>query len=224
MSVAKAISNRVKHMRKGRPFSRKVFVQVGSRAAVDKALTSLVKAGLLERVARGIYMRPKMSGYTGRRVRPNLLDIMMVRAKANGETIQIHGAEAVRRLGLSTQMQVVPTYYTSGTTREIKVGNAVVRLQHVSSAHLQHAGTKLGAVLIALYYLGKKGLSAQVVSKITDTMSTEDLHKLKACRMPVWMRSALLVGVKATPPHASAAPKAINLNANICHLQKSVER
>ena len=107
-----------------------VFAQVGSRKAVDKALSNLVKSDRLERVARGVYMRPKTSIYTGRRVRPSPLAIMMIRAKANGETIQIHGAEAVRRLGLSTQMQVVPTYYTSGTTREIKVGNAVVRLRH----------------------------------------------------------------------------------------------
>ncbi|WP_253910926.1 DUF6088 family protein [Stutzerimonas zhaodongensis] len=218
MSVAKAILNRVKYMRKGRPFSRKVFAQAGSRAAVDKALSSLVKTGFLERVARGVYMRPKMSIYTGCRVRPNPIDIMLVLAKANGETIQIHGAEAVRRLGLSTQMQVVPTYYTSGTAREIKAGNAVVRLRHVSSAHLQHAGTKVGTVLTALYYLGKKGLSAQVVSKIIDTMNTEELGKLKACRMPGWMRSALLVVIEAAPHHASITTKAINLNANVRHL------
>jgi hypothetical protein len=191
MSVAKAISNRIKRMQKGRPFSRVIFAQLGSRAAIDKALSSLVKSGSLERVARGVYMRPKMSLYTGGRVRPNPLAIMMILGKANGETIQIHGAEAVRRLGLSTQMQVLPTYYTSGTTREIKVGNAVVRLRHVESARLQYAGTKVGTVLTAFYYLGKQGLSAQIVSIITNAMSSEELRKLKACRMPVWMRSAL---------------------------------
>jgi hypothetical protein len=201
MSVAKAISNRVKHMRKGKPFSRTVFAQLGSRTAVDKALSSLVKSGCLERVARGVYMRPKTSIYTGCRVRPSPLAIMMIRAKANGETIQIHGAEAVRRLGLSTQMQVVPTYYTSGATREIKVGNAVIRLRHVSNARLQYAGTKVGTALSALYYLGKEGLSAQIVCSITSSMSSGELHKLKACRMPVWMRSALLFVVEAEPNH-----------------------
>lgn len=224
MSVAKAISNRVKHMRKGSPFSRTVFAQLGSRTAVDKALSRLVKSGGLERVARGVYMRPKTSKYTGRRVRPSPLTIMMIRAKANGETIQIHGAEAVRRLGLSTQMQVVPTYYTSGTTREMKVGNAVIRLRHASSARLQYAGTKVGTALSALYYLGKEGLSAQIVSSITSSMSSGELHKLKACSMPAWMRSALLVLVELAPNHASATTKEINPNANFCHLGRSVKR
>lgn len=197
MSVAEAISNRIKRMPKGRPFAGAVFAQVGSRASVDKALSRLVLSGALERITRGVYMRPKLSEYTGR-VNPSPLTVMEVITKANGETIQMHGAEAVRRLGLSTQMQVLPTYYTSGSTREIKVGNAVVRLKHVSSNRLQHAGTKVGMVLIALHYIGKQGLSAQVVSKITSALSSEELDKLRACKMPEWMRSALSLAAKET--------------------------
>ncbi|HFQ6836127.1 TPA: DUF6088 family protein [Pseudomonas aeruginosa] len=191
MSVAQAILNRVKHMPKGRPFVGAVFAQVGSRASINKALSRLVQSGTLERVARGVYMRPKTSKYTGRVVRPSPLAVMEVITKANGETIQIHGAEAVRRLGLSTQMQVLPTFYTSGSTREIKVGNAVVRLRHVSKDRLQHAGTTVGVALTALYYIGKEGLSASVVSKIVSALSGEELMKLRACRMPRWMRSSL---------------------------------
>lgn len=178
-------------MPKGRPFAGAVFAQVGSRASINKALSRLVQSGKLERVARGVYMRPKMSMYTGRVVRPSPLAVMEVITKANGETIQIHGAEAVRRLGLSTQMQVLPTFYTSGSTREIKVGNAVVRLRHVSKDRLQHAGTTVGVVLTALYYIGKEGLSANVVSKIVSALSGEELMKLRACKMPAWMRSTL---------------------------------
>lgn len=190
MSVAQAISNRVKRMKKGKPFVRNLFAELGSRAAVDKALSRLVQAGRLERVARGVYMRPKLSTYVGW-VRPSPITIMHILAKANGETIQIHGAEAVRRLGLSTQMQVVPVYYTSGRTREIKAGNAVVRLNHVSSDRLQHAGNKVGLALTALYYLGKDGACPHALSKIADTLSPDELTTLLACRMPKWMRAAL---------------------------------
>lgn len=191
MSVAAAISTRIKHMQKGKPFSRAAFVQVGSRAAVDKALSRLVQSGSLERVTRSIYMRPKQSKYTGKNVRPSPLAVMEAITRANGETIQVHCAEAVRRLGLSTQMQVLPIFYTSGSTREIKVGNAVICLKHATSDRLQHAGTKVGMVLTALHYLGKEEMSAQVVSKITNALSSEELNKLQACKMPKWMQSAL---------------------------------
>lgn len=68
MSVAQAILNRVMHMPKGRPFVGAAFAQVGSRASVNKALSRLVQSGTLERVAHGVYMRPKTSKYTGTKV------------------------------------------------------------------------------------------------------------------------------------------------------------
>lgn len=208
MSVAEAISNRIKHMQKGKPFVCALFAQVGSRASVDKALSRLVQSGTLERVTRGVYMRPKLSKYTGW-VRPSPLAVMGVITKASGETIQIHGAEAVRRFGLSTQMQVMPIFYTSDSTREIKVGNAVVRLKHASSDRLQHAGTKVGLALTALHYIRKEGLSAKVVFKITSTLSREELIKLRAYNMPEWMRSALSLADKETerPSPTSTYPQ-----------------
>nr|WP_302480308.1 DUF6088 family protein [Pseudomonas putida] len=189
ISVAESISNRIKHMPKGKPFVGAVFAQAGSRSAVNKALSRMVLSGFLERVVHGVYMRPKKSEYSGKQVRANPIAVMKAVARARGETIQIHGSEAVRWLGLSTQMQVLPTYYTSGSTREIKVGNAVVRLHHVSRQRLQLAGTKVGIVLTASFYLGKTGLTEQTVRKIAHSLSPEEHKKLMACKMPKWMRS-----------------------------------
>ncbi|MNF89962.1 hypothetical protein D3C84_725120 [compost metagenome] len=190
MSVAETISNRIKHMRKGRPFAGSVFSKVGSRTSVDKALSRLVQAGKLERVIRGIYMRPKESKFLGR-VRPSPIQVVEAVARQRREKLQIHGAEAVRRLGISTQMQVQSVYYTSGSTREIRIGSAVVRLQHVSSEHLQEAGTKVGVALVALFYLGRKEASISVVHTILRSLNREEFRKLQACSKPVWMQSAL---------------------------------
>lgn len=190
LSVARTISCRIKRMTKGRPFYRDVFTTAGSSSAVSKALSQMIRAGLLQRVARGIYMRPKWSQYIGQ-VYPSPLAVMGIITRANGEVVQIHGAEAVRRFGLSTQMQVLPTYYTSGYTREIKVGNAVIRLRHVSKERLQHAGTKVGLALTALYYLGRKGSSELVISRICEVLTDQELMALRACVMPIWMHAAL---------------------------------
>jgi hypothetical protein len=212
MSVAESISNRIKHMPKGKPFAGAVFAQVGSRASVDKALSRMVVSGSLERVARGVYMRPKHSEYTGKKVRANPIAVMEVVAKARGETIQVHGVEAARRLGLSTQMQVLPTYYTSGSTREIRIGNAVVRLRHASRQRLQQAGTQVGVALTALLYLGKDGLTEQAVGKIASSLSVEEFNKLMACKMPEWMRAALAKSAKehACQGRTSNYPRLVN--------------
>ncbi|WP_368045027.1 AbiEi antitoxin N-terminal domain-containing protein [Pseudomonas putida] len=61
MSVAESIAKRVKRMSRGRPFTKALFAEEGSRTSVNKALSRMARSGLLERVARGIYMRPKES-------------------------------------------------------------------------------------------------------------------------------------------------------------------
>lgn len=191
MSVAECISKRIKYMPKGKPFTNAAFAEVGSRTSVDKALSRMVQSGFLERVARGIYMRPKLSEYTGQKIRANPISVMEAVSRSRGETIQVHGVEAARRLGISTQMQVLPTYYTSGTTREIKIGNALLRLRHSSSLRLQHADSQAGLALTALLYLGKEGVTQQDVSKILSSLNAEEFSKLMACKMYKWLRKAL---------------------------------
>lgn len=212
MSVAESIFNRIKHMPKGKPFAGAIFAQVGTRASVDKALSRMVLSGSLERVARGVYMRPKQSEYTGRKVRATPIQVMEAVARVRGETIQVHGAEAIRRLGLSTQMQVLPTYYTSGSTREIRIGSAVVRLRHASSHRLQQAGTKVGVALTALLYLGREGLTELVARKVASSLSNKEFNILMACRMPEWMRLALISAAKeyACQSHTSNFPRLVN--------------
>lgn len=105
---------------------------------MNKILSRFVKAGTLERVVRGIYMPPKESQYVGRMC-ASALTVMKLMTKANGETVQIHGAEAVRSMGLSTQMQMLPICHTTGSTRRIRIGNTTIRLQHASNDRRQYA-------------------------------------------------------------------------------------
>ncbi|TQH28587.1 type IV toxin-antitoxin system AbiEi family antitoxin domain-containing protein [Pseudomonas aeruginosa] len=54
-SVYARITQRVKRLPKGQPFSISRFTGFGTKNAVSKAIARLVKRGELERVYRGIY-------------------------------------------------------------------------------------------------------------------------------------------------------------------------
>ncbi|WP_244249238.1 DUF6088 family protein, partial [Pseudomonas aeruginosa] len=185
------VTQRVKFLRKGRPFSIRCLAELGSSSAISKAVAQLVRRGELERVYRGIYMRPKYSHYTGRVRRSGPWDLVHLIARQNRWALQIHGADAVRRFGLSTQMPVIPIYYTSGSSRSLFVGKAEIRLVHAAPMLMQHAGTRVGVAISALFYLGKGGTTPEHVAVIKKALSPEDLSKLVACRMPKWMRAAL---------------------------------
>ncbi|MCH8552915.1 MAG: DUF6088 family protein [Natronospirillum sp.] len=191
MSVAESIKQRVLRMQRGEPFTNTRFLKLGSRSAVDKALSRLVEEGVIQRVARGVFMRPKKSRFIGN-VMPDVSRVIKVIAKDHGETLQVHGAEAARRFKLSTQMPTTPVYYTSGPSREIRVGNLKVKLIHTTSHRkLQHAGKKPGLALSALWYLGKDNINTEVVRRIREGLSSEEFETLRTSRMPAWMASTI---------------------------------
>lgn len=191
MSVAESIKQRALRMRRGEPFTSARFLKLGSRSAVDKTLSRLVEKGVIQRVARGVFVRPKKSRYIGN-VMPEASRVIEVIAHDHGETVQIHGAEAARRFRLSTQVPTTPVYYTSGPSREIRVGNLKVKLMHTSSHRkLQHAGKKPGLALSALWYLGRENVDAETVRRIRAGMSPEEFEVLRNSKMPAWMARAI---------------------------------
>jgi hypothetical protein len=190
MSVTANIVKRIKYIPKGRPFSVDRFANLGSRTTVSKVLSRLVASGVLERLTRGVYMRPKLSLFAGN-VRPSTETVLRIIARQNHEIIQVHGAEAVRSFGLSTQMQIKPVFYTSGATRKVTILGAFVHLLHVPPQKLQHAGTKAGLALCALFYLGKKGMNDTVISSIKAKMTPSEFKQLGDSEMPTWMQVAL---------------------------------
>lgn len=189
-SVSARIAQRVKRLPKGLPFSISRFTGFGTKNAVSKAIARLVNRGELERVYRGIYMRPKPGLYVAR-ARPNLWELISVIARQKHLSLQIHGANAVRRFGLSTQMPLIPIYYTNGASRSVFIGKAEVRLIHAAPMVMQHAGTEAGMAISALFYLGKEGATPECTAAIKKALRPDDLIKLMTSKMPKWMLIAL---------------------------------
>ena len=190
MSVAESIRKRALRVRRGEPFTNARFLKLGSRASVDKALSRLVQEGMIQRIVRGVFVRPVNNRYIGN-IMPDVTKVVKVMAKDHGETIQVHGAEAARRFRLSTQVPAMPVFYTSGPTRELNLGKLTVKLKHVSRRKLHLAGKRAGLALSALWYLGKSNVNSNVIDAIRRGLSAEEFNTLKRTDMPAWMTSAL---------------------------------
>jgi hypothetical protein len=188
MSITESVKRSIASIPRGEPFTNSRLLRLGSRSAVDKALSRLVEEDVIQRITRGVFVKPKQSRFVGK-VMPDVSQVIQVIAKDSGETIQVHGAEAVRRFKLSTQMPTTPVFYTSGPTREIRIGNLKVKLIHTSNQRrLQHAGEKPGLALSALWYLGKENVNSEVVRRLEEGLSDEEFEILSTSRMPEWMR------------------------------------
>jgi len=188
MTTSQAIRERIAAHPAGEPFTPALFAGLGSRAAIDQALMRLTHAGRIERIGHGLYLVPKVSRF-GIASLPSPEQVAQTVAQSEGARIEIHGAEAARRLGLTTQMPTQPVFYTTGSTRAIRLGKLRVKLQHVAPRKLMLAGRPAGQALSALWYLGRHQVTPETFKDIAQKLPADEFQALREAKasMPSWM-------------------------------------
>jgi hypothetical protein len=188
MTTANAIRLAIEALPAGKAFPAKDLLQLGTRAAVDQVLYRMAKDNEILRIARGIYARPKWNKYVNAPVMPEPYEVAELVAKTRGVKIGPTGAEAVHRLGLSTQMPTQPVYATTGRTGELRVGKNIIRFRHVAPRKMQYAGTPVGTAIAALRYLGKQHVTPQVIALLEQALTKEEFQTLRQATtaLPGW--------------------------------------
>jgi hypothetical protein len=191
-SVPDRIMKRARATGRGGVFTPSDFLDVAARAAVDQALSRLVKNGKLRRLARGLYDFPKVHPKLGR-LSPTPDDVAQALARETGSQVQISGARAANALGLTTQVPARSTYLTDGPARRVVLGKRVVDLRHASPKHLIAPGSAAGTVVQALRHVGPLR-AADVAQVAARRLSANDKKTLasNSIQAPAWMRPTLV--------------------------------
>lgn len=191
-SVPDQIMRRARARGRGGVFTPSDFLDVAARAAVDQALSRLVKNGKLRRLARGLYDFPKVHPKLGP-LSPAPDDVAQALARETGSQVQIAGARAANALGLSTQVPAKSTYLTNGPSRRVVLGKRVVDLRHASPKHLIAPGSPAGTVVQALRHVGPVR-AADVAQIAARRLTANDKRTLatSAIHAPAWMRPTLV--------------------------------
>ena len=162
------------------------LLHLGSRAAVDQALSRLARKGELMRICQGVYVRPIHTRFG---LRPPTLENVLVSLSALwGDTIVPCGGMAANALGLTTQVPIRSVYLTSGPDRKLKLGGLTVELRHAPRWQLTAPHRPAGEAVRALAWLGPKEVE-EGLDAIRSKLSAEDLRELAESRavMPAWM-------------------------------------
>lgn len=102
------ITQRIKAKGRGAIFAPSDFLDMGSRASVDQALSRLADQGMIRRLTRGLYDYPKISSRIGI-LSPSTDDVAKAIARKDNQVLQVSPAMAANQLGLSTQVPSKPT-------------------------------------------------------------------------------------------------------------------
>ena len=185
-TTSEAIKAYAESLPEGTTLSAKKLLHLGERAAIDQALSRLVKRGELMRVKRGVFALPVETRF-GKRA-PSVEVIVENLARSTGESVSVSGASAANMLGLSTQNPTRKIYWTSGPNRRLKLGAQIVELRHVPSWQLRAPDSKAGHAFRALAYLGK-AKAGRALRRIKPQLNEDERLELLSLRAnaPTWM-------------------------------------
>ena len=157
MSTSTLVFNRVSRMKRGLPFSIEKFYSLGTTTSVQKAMSRLAKIGQIVRVAKGIYSRPKpLLSLPSIKITAKAEEVAKVWARTHHYKLAPQGLEAAYRLGMQTQAPVKSVYWTTGPSREFKIGNEIVQVKHTTATKLRWENKPEGTLLRGLLAISPK--------------------------------------------------------------------
>ena len=141
------------------------FAELGSVETIRKIFVQARLQGIVKQLAHGIYIKPMLSKFG--EVPPSLDDIAKAIAIRDSVEIMPTGSTATNLLGLSTQVPMSVSYLTTGSSRNIRIGNRVIKFKHAAPKNFAFKGKTMPLIVQALREFGKENIDNTILSALS---------------------------------------------------------
>lgn len=168
------------------------FDKYGSSDNIRKVLSRLENEGLIERLAHGIYIKPKKDSLLGT-IYPGIEEIAKQIAQRDKARIAPTGVFALYLLGLTTQIPLKTVYLTDGSQREIKIGNRTIQLKKTVPRSFAIKDELLHLIVQAFKEIGEKKVTEEFLKMIQPHISqlNEQVLQTQLKYAPVWIQKTI---------------------------------
>jgi len=172
-SIDTAVLDRIRSGPKGRVWAPPDFLDLGSRAAIDKALSRNCRSGQIARAGRGLYHLTRTDPILGV-LAADPKHVHDALGRRDGAKIYSTGAHAANALGLSDQVPMRPWYLTTGPSRRINRGSSTLVLRHVSPRFVSTRHHQSAQAILALRWIGRDHVDDDVIARLRRNLSPAD--------------------------------------------------
>ena len=195
-SIVNIINLKIKNSKNGKLFFNNSFPEFDDEY-VGQILSDLANKKVIHRLSRGVYLKTKETRYG--LVYPPVEKIAKAIAKRDKANIVATGETALYILGLTTQVPMNAVFLTSGSKRDIRIGERTIKFKNATPKTFSIRGAQTSMIVQAMKAIGEKNMSDEYMPRISslilqqaerDTISND----LKA--MPVWIRRIFVKTLK----------------------------
>lgn len=176
----------------GEIFFAEDFYKYGSSGNIRLTLFRLENEGKLERIAHGIYLKPKRDPLLGI-IYPTIDEIAKQIAKRDKARIAPTGVLALYLLGLTTQTPLKTVYLTDGSQREIKIGNRTIQFKKTVPKSFAIKDELLHLIVQAFKEIGQKEITGDFLNQIKPSILNldEQVIQKQLKYAPVWIQKII---------------------------------
>ena len=177
--ILKQVRARIEKAPLGDIFIPADFSDLGEARRISMCLSRLHEDGTLEKVKRGVYMKPRFSKLLNCSVPPREDAVAKAIARNYGWTIVPCGDTALNMLGLSTQIPAVWLYVSDGPYKTYETEGIKFQFKHTDrKSELIGVSETTALIIQALRALGKDHIDSQAISYLSGRLDAKEKRQI----------------------------------------------
>jgi hypothetical protein len=172
--IADKVLSRIYGSGRGKVFTPKDFLDLGSHASVRQVLARLEKQGTIRRLLRGVYDYPSFSRLLQAEASPDPDAIARAIARNHGWTILPSGETALNLLGLSRQVPAQWQYLSDGPSRRYKWRGGTLVFTHRTNRETSSLSPRTAILVQGLKALGRARLDDSLIDELKKRFDARD--------------------------------------------------
>ena len=190
---SKQIQDRIGNALEGIVFVNSDFADIADTETIRRNLNRLTKTGILRRILKGIYEKPKYSQMLKEYVAADPEAVAKALARNYHWTIAPCGNTALNLLGLSTQVTAVRSYISDGPYKTYEWNSTKIEFKHRTNKEITGLSYMTALVIQALKTLGKANVTSETIQALSSRLSEEDKSVMlrEAAESTDWVYNAI---------------------------------
>ena len=171
---SKQIQERINGADVGTIFMNSDFADIADSETIRRNLNRLTKIGMLRRILKGVYEKPKYSKLLDEYVAADPDAVAKALARSYHWTIVPCGNTALNLLGLSTQVTAVWSYISDGPYKTYEWNSTKLEFKHRTNKEITGLSYMTSLVIQVLKTLGRTNVTAEIIQTLSEKLSEDE--------------------------------------------------
>ena len=150
------------------------FADIADTATIRQGLKRLYQSGIIRRIIRGVYEKPKYSKLLDEYVAADPDAVAKALARSYHWTIVPCGNTALNLLGLSTQVTAVWSYISDGPYKTYEWNSTKLEFKHRTNKEITGLSYMTSLVIQALKTLGRTNVTPEIIQTLSEKLSEDE--------------------------------------------------